>query len=206
MENQAEENIETHLGRLERKLGEQALRKVEHTLVELKAKVDDLDFLRKKLTGLKAQHIGTFRQIDVYFDTPKGRLKLRETEGDPKAELVYYERENIAGPKRSNVFILKIEEPMRLKRLLEKALKTIAIVDKAREIYRLHIFSEKRSRVVKVHLDSVKGLGSFLEFEMKATPKTLAEDRAVLLSLVKKLGISEEDLEALSYCDLMRNI
>jgi predicted adenylyl cyclase CyaB len=179
---------------------------VEHTLVELKAKVDDLDSLRKKLTDLKAQHIGTFQQIDVYFDTPKGRLKLRETEGDHRAKLVYYERENIAGPKRSNVFILEIEEPVRLKRLLEKALKTMAIVDKTREIYRLHIFGERMSRVVRVHLDSVKGLGSFLEFEMEATPRAFAEDRAVLLSLMKKLGISEEDLEASSYCDLVRNI
>jgi len=188
------------------KLSEQALRKVEHTLVELKTKVDDLDFLRKKLTDLKAQHIGTFRQIDTYFDTPKGRLKLRETEGDHRAQLVYYERENIAGPKRSNVFILKIEEPARFKGLLEKALKTIAVVDKAREIYRLNIVSEKISRVVKVHLDSVKSLGSFLEFEMEATPKAFAEDRAVLLRLMKKLGIREENLEPLSYCDLMKSI
>ena len=187
-------------------MSEQALRKVEHTLVELKTKVDDLDFLRKKLTDLKAQHIGTFRQIDTYFDTPKGRLKLRETEGDHRAQLVYYERENIAGPKRSNVFILKIEEPARFKGLLEKALKTIAVVDKAREIYRLNIVSEKISRVVKVHLDSVKGLGSFLEFEMEATPKAFAEDRAVLLRLMKKLGIREENLEPLSYCDLMKSI
>jgi len=205
MENHAEEGMKPHLGG-RGKLSGQALGKVEHTLVELKAKVDDLDHFRRKLTDLKAQHIGTFRQIDTYFDTPKGRLKLRETESDHRAKLIYYERENIAGPKKSNVFILKIEEPARFKRLLEKGLKTIAIVDKAREIYRLHVADGKKSRVVKVHLDSVKGLGSFLEFEMEATPRAFTEDRAVLLSLMKQLRISEENLEALSYCDLMKSI
>lgn len=174
--------------------------------MELKAKVDDLDFLRNKLTGLKAQHIGTFRQTDIYFETPMGRLKLRETEGDHRTKLVYYERENIAGPKISKVFLLKIEEPVHFKRLLEKTLKTITTVEKTREIYQLHIFVDKISRGVKVHIDSVKGLGSFLEFEMEATPKGFIEDRAALLSLMKKMGNSEEDLEALSYCDLMRNI
>lgn len=174
--------------------------------MELKAQVDDLDFLRKKLAELKAQHIGTFCQTDVYFETPIGRLKLRETEGDHRTKLVYYERENVAGPKRSKVFLLKIEKPVHFKRLLEKALKTIATVKKTREIYRLHIFGDKISRVVKVHLDSVKGIGSFLEFEMGTTPKGFIEDRAALLSLMKKLGNSEDDLEALSYCDLIRNI
>ncbi len=174
--------------------------------MELKAQVDDLDFLRKKLNELKAHHIGTFRQIDVYFETPIGRLKLRETEGDHGTKLVYYERENVAGPKRSKVFLLKIVEPVHFKRLLEKTLKTITTVEKTREIYRLQIFGDKISRMVKVHLDSVKGLGSFLEFEMETTPKGFIEDRLALLSLMKKLGTKEEDLETLSYCDLIRNI
>ena len=179
-------------------MGEQALRKVEHTLVELKAKVDDLDFLRKKLTGLKARHIGTFRQIDIYFDTPKGRLKLRETEGDHKAELVYYERENIAGPKRSNVFILKIEEPMRLKMLLEKALKTIAIVDKTREIYEY--------QGTKIHLDRVETLGSFVEFERETSTDrhAIRENQQVLEELMGKLEISPESLRELSYSELIQ--
>ena len=93
-------------------------------MVELKAKVEDLDIIRKKLTILGTQHIGTFRQTDVYFNIPKGRLKLREIEDNNKAELIYYERENIAGPKGSYVFILKIPEPQVFKDLLGKLLKT----------------------------------------------------------------------------------
>lgn len=181
-------------------MGAQALRKVVHTLVELKAKVDDLDFLRGKLTDIKARHIGTFRQIDIYFGIPKGRLKLRETEGDHRAELVYYERENIAKPKRSNVFILKIEEPVHLKSLLEKALKTMATVDKTREIYEY--------QGTKIHLDRVKTLGSFVEFERETSTnrRVIRKNQQVLEELMEKLEISPESLRKPSYSDLIQNV
>jgi len=35
---------------------------------------------------------------------------LREVEDNNKAELIYYERENTAGPKKGDVFILKVQE------------------------------------------------------------------------------------------------
>jgi len=172
-------------------------RKVEYKLVELKAKVDDLDVIRRELTGLGAQHIGTFRQNDVYFDVPKGRLKLREVEGSNRAELVYYERENVAGPKRSDVFIVKIQEPAFFKILLQRLLKTRAIVEKVREIYRY--------QGTQIHLDRVKKLGTFIEFERKTSVDTQAirKNQRVLEKLMEKLEISSEKLEKLSYSDLI---
>ena len=184
--------------RVEEKLSTRAPSKVEHKMVELKAKVDDLDIIRRKLTSLRAQHIGTFQQIDTYFDVPEGRLKLREVEGNNKTELVYYERENVAGPKRSDVFILKIQEPTVFKILLERLLKTRAIVEKVREIYRY--------QGTQIHLDRVKKLGTFVEFERKTAADTQAirKNRQVLEKLMKKLGINSECLEKLSYSDLIQ--
>lgn len=185
-------------------MGIKAPSKVENKLVELKAKVDDLDVVRKKLTSLGTHHIGTFRQIDVYFNVPEGRLKLREVEGSDEAELVYYERENIAGPKISDVFILKIQEPTVIKILLEKLLETQAIVEKVREIYRYQgtLLASKR-RYVKIHLDKVKELGMFVEFEMETSDQTVERDRQFLRNLMEKLGIKPEHLERLSYVDLV---
>jgi len=172
--------------------------KVERKMVELKAKVDDLDAVRRKLISLGAQSIGTFRQIDIYFNVPKGRLKLREVEGGNKAELIYYERENIAGPKRSNVFILKVQKPENFKNQLKRLLKTGAIVEKVREIY--------RHQGTQIHLDRVEKLGNFVEFERKTPVDAWAikGNQQILEELMEKLGIDPEKLEKLSYSDLLR--
>jgi len=172
--------------------------KIEHKLVELKAKVEDLDVVREKLTSLGAQHLGTFRQIDVYFEVPKGRLKLREVEDNNKAELIYYQRENIAEPKRSDVFILKVQEPAFLKTLLGRLLKIRATVEKVREIYRY--------QGTQIHLDRVNKLGTFLEFEREtsASAQAIRNNRRALGKLMEKLGISSESLEELSYSDLIQ--
>jgi len=166
--------------------------------VELKAKVKDLDVVRSKLTSLGAQCTGTFRQIDVYFDVPIGRLKLREVGDDNEAELIYYQRENIAEPKRSDVFILKVQEPAFLKTLLGRLLKIRATIEKVREIYRY--------QGTQIHLDRVKKLGTFLEFEREtsADAQAIRNNQQVLEKLMEKLGISSESLERLSYSDLIQ--
>ena len=181
--------------------------KIEHKLVELKAKVEDLDVVRGRLTSLGAQYIETFRQIDVYFDVPEGRLKLREVEDDNKAELIYYQRKNIAEPKRSDVFILKIQEPAFLKTLLGRLLEIRATVEKVREIYRYQGTSlASKDRYVQIHLDNVKKLGTFIEFEMESLSKTEKRDKQILENLMKELKIKTNQLEKHSYSDLLRDI
>jgi len=181
-------------------------RKVEHKLVELKARVNDLDVVRRKLTSLGAQHIGTFRQTDTYFDVPRGRLKLREVEGSNKADLVYYERENVSGPKRSDVFIMKIEKPAVFKILLGRLLKTKGIVEKAREIYRYQgTLLASKYRYIQIHLDNVEKLGAFIEFEMKTSNQTEKRDKQILERLMKKLKIKTNQLVKYSYLDLLRH-
>lgn len=171
--------------------------KAEHKMVELKAKVDDLDVVRRKLTTLGAERIGTFRQVDVYFNVPEGRLKLREVQDNKKTELIYYERENIAGPKKDDVFILKVQEAEVFKSLLERLLKTSAIVEKIREIYQY--------QETQINLDRVKKLGNFVEFERKtpAYAQAIKKNQQILEKLMEKLGINPENLEKLSYSDLI---
>lgn len=179
--------------------------KAEQQLVELKAKVTNLDAVRKRLSSLDAQRIGNFRQIDTYFDVPEGRLKLREVESSNKAKLVYYERRNIAGPKRSDVFILEIQEPQVIKSLLQKILKTKVVVDKNREIFRCQGATfGSRQCYVQIHLDDVKRLGTFIEFEMQSSEETEHGDRQILKSLMNRLGIKVSQLERYSYSDLVQ--
>ena len=171
---------------------------LKHKMMELKARVDDHDFLRKKLSALRAKHAGTFQQTDIYFKVPEGRLKLREVKDDSTAELIYYERENIAGPKRDDAFILRVQEPEELKKILKKILTLLIVIEKVREIYRY--------RGTQIHLDTVKKLGKFIEFERQTSddPKRIEKDRLILEKLMKKLKIDPSNLESLSYSDLIQ--
>ena len=171
---------------------------LKHKMVELKARVDDHDSLRRELYALGAEHVGTFRQTDSYFVVPEGRLKLREVEDSGTAELIYYDRENVAGPKSDDAFILRVQEPEELKRTLKKILAPLVVVEKVREIYRY--------KGTQIHLDTVKKLGKFIEFERPTTddPKRTEKDRLNLEKLMKKLKIDPNNLESHSYSDLIQ--
>jgi len=168
-----------------------------HKMVELKARVDDHDFLRKILSALGAKHAGTFQQTDSYFKVPEGRLKLREVKDDSVAELIYYERENVEGPKSDDAFILRVQEPEELKKILKKILTPLIVVEKVREIYRYE--------GTQIHLDTVKKLGKFVEFERQTSddPKSIKKDRLILEKLMEKLKIAPNNLVSLSYSDLL---
>jgi len=167
-------------------------------MIELKARVGDHEFLRKKLSALGAEQVGTFQQTDVYFKVPEGRLKLREVKDNSTAELIYYERENIAGPKSDDAFILRVQEPEDLKKTLKKILAPLIVIEKVREIYRY--------KGTQIHLDTVKKLGKFIEFERQTSdnPKMIEKDRLILEKLMEKLKIDPNNLESLSYSDLIQ--
>ena len=175
----------------------QRLKPRETTIVELKAKVDNLEPYRKKLESLKAEHVGTFRQIDTYYEVPQGRLKLRETEGENGAQLIYYERPDVEGPKQSRVFVTELPKPQFTKRFLDNALRTKAVVDKQRAIYKVE--------GTQVHLDKVKKLGTYVEFERPAedTPEATLKAHEKLEKLMQTLGIEPETLQKGSYSDLI---
>ena len=175
----------------------QRLKPQETTIVELKAKVDNLEPFRKKLESLKAEHVGTFRQVDTYYEVPQGRLKLRETEGRNGAQLVYYERPDVEGPKQSQVFLIELPKPQFTKQFLSNVLRTKTVVDKQRAIYRVE--------GTQVHLDTVKDLGTYVEFERRTenTPEATRKAQETLEKLMQTLGIKPETLQKGSYSDLI---
>jgi adenylate cyclase class 2 len=170
---------------------------VQRVIVELKAKVNDLEKIRNKLVKSGAEYLGTFHQIDTYYNVPKDRLKLRELENDVDAELIYYERENVAEPKKSSVFILAIPQSKAFKQILERIANIRVVVEKVREIF---IYEG-----VQIHLDKVKGLGSFIELEYltSESPEQQKKDLARLNKLRHQLKINAGSLERFSYSDLI---
>lgn len=166
-----------------------------HLNVEIKAKCLDQDRIRKILSEHNALAKGIDHQIDTYFSVPNGRLKLRE--GNIENALIHYQRSNQEGPKQSEVTLFQCFDGSTLKTVLSKALFILAVVDKKREIY----FIEN----VKFHLDTVEGLGTFVEIEAIDTDGTLRKDKLhqQCLYYLELFKITEKDLIAESYSDMV---
>ncbi|MEQ1554351.1 MAG: class IV adenylate cyclase [Ferruginibacter sp.] len=123
--------------------------------IEFKAKINDLVALEQKLQSLNPIFIGEDNQIDTYYTVQLGRLKLRE--GNIENALIWYNRQNIVGPKQSDILLYKHLPDKTLKDILGKLHSIKIIVEKKRRIY----FVEN----VKIHFDIVENLGTFLEVE-----------------------------------------
>jgi predicted adenylyl cyclase CyaB len=80
--------------------------------------------------------------------------------------------------------------------VLGRVLGIRGVVDKRREVFRLG--------ASRIHLDEVRGLGSFLEIEVVLRPgDTPAEGERIARDLLATLGIPDEALVAQAYVDLV---
>jgi len=163
--------------------------------VEIKARVENLEAVLEKARLLTDYQPQLIAQEDVFFHCPGGRLKLRffsPTQG----ELIFYTRDNIAGPKTSAYQIVKTDQPDNLRKLLAKAYGEKIIVKKTRTLI---IIGRTR-----IHLDEVENLGTFVELEVvleNIEPSSSGEKEA--RELMTKLGIKESTLIEGAYADLL---
>ena len=167
------------------------------SIIEIKARCSELDKARKILQGKHADFKGVDHQIDTYFRVNLGRLKLRE--GTIENHLIHYERENKEGPKQSKVLLFTSDPKSSLKEILTKSLGILAVVDKQREIY----FIEN----VKFHLDSVKGLGTFIEIESIDKEGNLGKEKLLEQCnfFLQLFNVQKKDLLPTSYSDMLIN-
>ena len=163
--------------------------------IEFKARCTDPDKIRGLLTSMDAQFEGTDHQTDTYFTTPQGRLKLRE--GTIETNLIFYYRENVSGPKKSDCILYSPGDSEALKKILEHSKATRTVVRKEREIWYLGN--------IKIHIDRLDELGSFVEIEAKQEGDLSEEDlHGQCQDLLREFGITDEDLVAESYSDMIR--
>ena len=168
---------------------------MDHINIEIKARSSNHARIREILASKGADYRGRDHQIDTYFYVPSGRLKLRE--GNIENSLIYYDREDIEGPKQSNVVLARLSPNPGLKSVLAKALGVLVVVDKQREIY----FVDN----VKIHIDSVRGLGDFVEIEAIDEDGSIGRDKLLeqCQHYVDLFGISPSELISTSYSDLL---
>jgi len=143
---------------------------------------------------LGAKYQKTMHQIDTYFNVPKGRLKLREIDGET-AQLVYYKRADENVSRYSNYSIVEITDASEFKQMMMDALGVKAIVDKARELW---MYGNTR-----IHVDDVDGLGHFVELETVITNQTNTEAQAEHNFVKRALEIDDAEIVPVSYSDLI---
>lgn len=165
------------------------------TNFEFKARYTDL---QKAEAALLEQHplfIGEDHQTDVYFNVPKGRMKLRE--GNIENALIHYHRTNSASAKLSDVLLYQHKPDAALKQILTAALGIKTIIQKKRKIY----FIDN----VKFHFDEVNGLGTFIEVEAIDKDGSIGIERLKeqCSYYAKLFGLKEEDYLSGSYSDML---
>jgi adenylate cyclase, class 2 len=164
------------------------------TNLEIKAKYPSLAQAREISRTLGARFGGMLNQTDTYFRVKQGRLKLREI-NDRGLELIHYRRKNTLGSRYSDYTVLELKKKEAAKRVLKSLFDTLVIVKKKREL-----FLYKNSRI---HIDSVVGLGGFIEFEVLVT-RGKKQANQLMLFLKREFGIDSSNLIAGSYSDMLR--
>lgn len=162
--------------------------------VEIKACLSDSKRVRSLLEMLSDSPVEILEQSDTFFSVSDGRLKLR-VQGE-RGELIYYERLDTPSPKESRYFVVRIDEPDLLRKVLSEAIGIRGTVKKRRYLYRVG--------KTRVHLDEVEGLGDFIELEVVLGDRDSADEgAAVAKRLMRRLGIEEGDLIPCAYIDLL---
>lgn len=162
--------------------------------VELKARDPDPAATRRAALALGANAHGTLHQRDTYFAAPRGRLKLREQDG--AAQLIAYERADAPGARTCAYRLVDVPDPQALAAALDTALGTTVVVDKTR-----HLLLWEG---VRIHLDVVASLGTFVELEAVAPPESdLSTEHARVAWLREALAIHDERLEPRGYAALL---
>ena len=129
--------------------------------VEIKARDADPAATAGRCEALGAVDRGVLEQRDTYFAGRHGRLKLREEDG-PAAELIAYRRPDAAEAEESASSGRRSQTPALLREALDAALGETVVVVKRR---RLFVWEN-----VRIHLDDVEGLGTFIELEALVGP------------------------------------
>ncbi len=165
--------------------------------IEIKARLDDLERARAVARRVATSGPEVEDQVDRYYAvSARGseRIKVRSSSARP-TELIRYRRAEDEGVRPSDYERIVLGEGALAETTSALGL-PILTVAKRREIW--HVDN------VRVHLDQVEGLGTFLEFEAAVdSGHDDAACRRRIDGLLTEFGIRREDIVPASYSDLL---
>jgi predicted adenylyl cyclase CyaB len=165
--------------------------------VEVKVPLPDPSRVRAAALALGARSRGVEVQTDRYYELDGGRRVKLRTRASGAAELIHYDRPETAGVRVSDYEVTPVRDVAARACLVPKD-EPVAVVRKRREVLLLEN--------VRIHLDDVDGLGTFLELE--AVVDAEHDDATCRRQVAELLGALElaaaEPLRA-SYGELIRD-
>ena len=159
--------------------------------LEIKVPYKNLGKLQDGLKVIGAKFVKVLVQKDTYYKTDTGLLKLR-MDGD-KTELIYYNRNEKNAKRWSEYYTLQISDS-KPEQFFSHLYSIEVVVKKSRKLYMY--------KNTRIHLDTVQGLGTFVELEsMVKTTRSAAEKE--FRFVVENLKLPVEKELRMSYRDLL---
>lgn len=163
--------------------------------LELKFKVIDFEASKRVCKQIGAGYSGVLRQKDTFFRVNGNRLKLRNI-NSRKFELIYYSRSDSKNARESNYEIIPLKAEAPMLSILKHSLGLRGTVIKKRALY---LWQNTR-----IHLDEVKHLGKFMEFEIVCTSSLQTKNAPQQMKkLIEWFGVKKSQLISKSYIDLL---
>jgi predicted adenylyl cyclase CyaB len=161
------------------------------TNLEIKIKIDNPSELFGRIKQINAEYKGELNQVDIYYKIKNGRLKLRLENGNQT--LIKYLRNEKTGDRWSDYQLISLERND-AREYLKDVLEEETVVEKKRLLY---LYDNTR-----IHIDTVKRLGSFLELETLVI-NDIQDAVKRFDNIIGLLSIKKENEIRRSYSDLM---
>lgn len=163
--------------------------------LEAKFRLANHSLAHQRSLAIGFESRGILIQRDTFFVAATGKLKLREQGGE--SWLIHYGRGGQRELQLSNYTIVPVSDPLAMRTMLANSLGLLAEVRKHRTLM--------MRRNVRLHLDSVEGLGDFGEIEAVLAdgeaPEASHDEVARILS---DFGVVAGDLIEHSYFELIK--
>lgn len=166
--------------------------------IEIKARCKDLKLIEEVMQKMNFSFVGSETQSDTFFNVPHGRLKVREYD-NKRAVLIPYIRPDVNTPRISDYVLLEIDEPEQTIDILENMFGISLVVEKTRKIY---LYDN-----IRVHLDYIEDLGTFIELEGVITKAGQREETLQKIELLMELfQIKDNDIILNAYADMIEKM
>ena len=168
--------------------------------IEVKARADH-ERIKYLLNDLGARAIGVEHHCDTYYNAPHRDFSitdeaLRIRIVNERAVLTYKGKKLDAVSKTREEFETDVDAVIMRNILLSLGFVESGVVKKMRAVFEFEN--------ITICLDSVDGLGEFIEVETMAQSKSeVDEHRARVFGFMEKLGIGQEDSIRVSYLEML---
>ena len=157
----------------------------------IKARISSSSLIEDRLRKLNAEFIGVDSQTDTYFETTRGKLKLRE--GTIENLITHYKRSPENGAEKTSVYRYELNPSEEEIEKLKSSHSQIGVIKKERRIYLINH--------IKIHFDKMPNGDEFIEIEAIDRHNEFSNEelKQQCLDLKNKLGIHESEIVPTGY-------